>query len=173
VRKAQAEAAAKDGFAVGTRRARLFGVPDGDCEDVGQETSIAVYGPVYAGEVRHVPGFIRGVARNMVANYWRRSARKVSTQGFPEDEAVLAKILREDINELEDIGRREALEKAAGFLTPSQFRVFYVHIVDGADYKEIAEMMHGNPHTVRKHLQDAKKRLQAQAKKGAFREFTA
>jgi DNA-binding CsgD family transcriptional regulator len=48
-----------------------------------------------------------------------------------------------------------------------------VHIVDGADYKEIAEMMHGNPHTVRKHLQDAKKRLQAQAKKGAFREFTA
>lgn len=129
-----------------------------DAEDLAQEIAAKLYSALLVTEVAHMGAFIRRVARNTLANYYRGKAR--SGIGIPIDD--LAEILPDDSDTMETVAKAEAvgrLQREIAYLSGLQRQIVILYYYEGKPQEDIARLLSIPVGTVKWHLFEAKKDL--------------
>ncbi len=131
----------------------------GDADEIAQETMLrALRQPLAHDGSRDVWPWLMVTARNIGRDSHRRSQRI----GWVSDEILTRRECLEAtfaFDRILDDDRRLALKRAVGELTPSQQRVFLMHVFEDMSCAEIARELGQTPAGVRQMLVRARRRL--------------
>jgi RNA polymerase sigma-70 factor (ECF subfamily) len=140
---------------------RFLGVPAADQEDVAQEVFIRVFRHLSAyRKGRSFAAWVYKIAVNAVHD-WRGSARRRSEDEIPwTDEAETKASEPDEGAEGPRIQLARRLESALAELTERERAVFVLKELEGLESSEVAQALGISSITVRRHLGQARERLQ-------------
>ena len=136
----------------------FLGVPEGDIDDVAQNTVIQMYQSLarYDDERPFVP-WLRSIAQHVVANYWRSRARERSNKG--RFRAYVAELVQRGDALATAQPRRDQLEDCIDRLGEKQREVVTLCYFEGRTSDEISGLVHRSPVAIRQMLSRARSLL--------------
>jgi len=130
----------------------LIGIPDGDIDDVAQQTAIQLYRslPRYRQNEPFLP-WLRAIARNMAGHFWRTRARQEHRhEQFRH--FVQTRIEQDDAAAARAAVRGDQLRHCVERLPEPQRRLLRLRYEEGLNAARIAERLSRNGAAVRKML---------------------
>lgn len=116
--------------------------------DITQDTIVAVLEALRRGSLREpekLPAFVFGIARNLINNHFRRSARSAEVGGHPAaGTATVEPATAED-----DADRRSVVRECLTELNLLDRRILLLTLVEGMNPREIAPIVRLTPEVVR------------------------
>jgi RNA polymerase sigma-70 factor (ECF subfamily) len=117
-------------------------------QDITQETLVAALQALRVGALREpakLPGFVLGIARNLINNHFRLEARSRETSADVPDPPAPAGSGGTDF----DVERRALVRESLKCLKPIDRRILLLTLVEGMSPREIAPLVGQTPGQVR------------------------
>lgn len=133
-------------------------------QDIAQDTMAAVLQALRAGALREpakLPGFVLGIARNLINNHYRLEARSRETHDDLPDPPARAEPGRTDF----DDERRALVREALKCLKPADRHILILTLIEGMSPREIAPLVNLTSEQVRTRKTRAVRTIAAEIEK--------